>query len=103
MPRSTEVAEMANAAVKEKNKKEEAEVQASGCQHHWSIETPAGSLSKGRCRRCGEERDFRNSAETYMWEKDSGGGTPWRGKRASKTTSDDSEQISVTRGTIALN
>lgn len=95
---------MAKAALKEKRQKAEAEVQPDTCQHHWSIETPAGSTSKGHCRRCGEERDFRNSAIDYLWEKDSGGGTPWRGTRTTnKTTSDDSDQITVTRGTAALN
>ncbi len=97
---------MAKGAVKEKREKleVEVEVQIDACQHHWSIETPAGSTSKGRCRRCGEERDFRNSAQDYIWEKDGGGGSPWRGTRAAnKTTSDDSEQITVTRGAAALN
>ena len=95
---------MAKAALKEKQKKAVVEIQPGGCQHHWAIETPAGSTSKGLCRRCGEERDFRNSAEDYIWEKDGGGGSPWRGTRAvSKTTADDSDQITVTRGAASLN
>ena len=31
--------------------------------HHWIIETAAGPASKGRCRLCGEEREFNNSVE----------------------------------------
>lgn len=95
---------MAKTALKEKREKIEVEVQLDGCQHHWAIETPAGSTSKGRCRRCGEERDFRNSAQDYIWEKDGGGGSPWRGTRAAnKTTADDSDKITVARGAAALN
>ncbi len=41
------------------------------CQHHWLIETPRGAMSKGRCKRCGLEREFRNSANDYVWEDDS--------------------------------
>ncbi len=33
------------------------------CEHHWVIDSPAGSLSKGTCRSCGEERDFPNAPE----------------------------------------
>ncbi|MFQ5472556.1 MAG: hypothetical protein ACE5FA_06710 [Dehalococcoidia bacterium] len=95
---------MAKTAVKERRQDNES-AQGSTCQHHWSIEMPAGSTSKGRCRRCGEERDFRNSADDYVWEKDSGGGnTPWRGTRGiRKTTADDDEPISVAVEGAALN
>ncbi len=41
------------------------------CQHHWIIETPRGAISKGLCKRCGSEREFRNSANDYVWEDDS--------------------------------
>ena len=34
------------------------------CTHHWLIETPTGPVSRGRCKLCGEERDFSNSIET---------------------------------------
>ncbi len=33
------------------------------CQHHWVLEPPAGPVSKGECRSCGEERDFLNYLE----------------------------------------
>lgn len=32
-----------------------------GCVHHWVIETPAGAVSRGECKRCGEMRFFPNS------------------------------------------
>ena len=30
------------------------------CRHHWIIEAPRGTLSTGRCKLCGEERQFQN-------------------------------------------
>ena len=32
------------------------------CRHHWLIEPPNGPTCRGRCRRCGAERDFRTSS-----------------------------------------
>ena len=41
------------------------------CAHHWVIETPAGPVSRGQCKRCGEEREFRNSPDSsFYWEDD---------------------------------
>ena len=38
------------------------------CAHHWMIETVDGPVSKGKCRLCGEEREFANSADYgYTW------------------------------------
>lgn len=37
-----------------------------GCTHHWLIESPSGPVAHGRCKLCGEERDFDNS---YLFEK----------------------------------
>jgi len=38
------------------------------CRHHWVIATPNGTMSVGRCRRCGAVREFRNSTpESYYW------------------------------------
>ncbi len=42
-------------------------VETGACRHHWIIETPRDTLSSGRCKRCGEERLFRNSVEDYIW------------------------------------
>ena len=33
------------------------------CTHHWVIESAHGTWSEGVCQRCGEEREFKNSAE----------------------------------------
>ncbi len=41
----------------------EATQELPGCQHHWVIDRPAGPVSKGVCRSCGEERDFLNYIE----------------------------------------
>jgi hypothetical protein len=74
------------------------------CQHHWVIDTPRGSMSEGRCKRCGEQREFKNSTE-YVWDNDSGGGgSPWRGIRATPTrsTADDAEMGSSSRGTKGI-
>lgn len=39
------------------------------CCHHWVIESPNGSSSRGVCKFCGEERIFNNSAERYLIKK----------------------------------
>ena len=41
----------------------EATQERSGCQHHWMVDRPAGPVSTGACRSCGEERDFPNYIE----------------------------------------
>jgi hypothetical protein len=40
------------------------------CRHHWVIDSPHGATSLGRCKRCGEEKEFRNSAADTLWEGD---------------------------------
>ena len=45
------------------------------CQHHWMIPTPAGPVSIGTCRSCGEEREFQNYIE---------GGGGWSPTRRSR-------------------
>ena len=49
----------------------EAPQERSGCQHHWVLDSPAGPVSKGACRSCGEERDFPNYIETpyNTWDR----------------------------------
>lgn len=37
------------------------------CQHHFLIESPNGPACRGRCKFCGEEREFRNSNEKFNW------------------------------------
>jgi hypothetical protein len=48
----------------------EAAVEEPQCKHHWLIESPHGATSAGRCKRCGEVREFRNSAADTLWEGD---------------------------------
>jgi len=31
------------------------------CTHHWLLPTPDGPTCIGRCKKCGEEREFSNS------------------------------------------
>lgn len=31
------------------------------CSHYWLISPPSGPTSKGRCKICGAEREFKNS------------------------------------------
>jgi len=38
------------------------------CAHHWIIETATGSVSKGKCQLCGEEREFNNSFMATTWQ-----------------------------------
>jgi hypothetical protein len=40
------------------------------CKHHWVIESPQGATSLGRCKLCGEAKEFRNSAVDTLWEGD---------------------------------
>ena len=38
------------------------------CCHNWIIEPANGSTSAGVCRRCGEEREFKNSiTQDNVW------------------------------------
>jgi hypothetical protein len=62
---------------------------ATVCRHHWVIDTPNGALSGGRCKRCGETREFRNSNEDLMWDSDSFSlnGSRYRGRRGSTNLS----------------
>lgn len=46
------------------------ETQAPQCQHHWVIESPHGATSLGKCKKCSEVREFRNSASDTLWEGD---------------------------------
>ena len=83
---------MAKVSTVEERVETTTELIAAACQHHWLIETPRGALSAGRCKRCGEEREFRNSATDHLWEDESGSGyNPWRGIRSASRSGDDDE------------
>jgi hypothetical protein len=89
--------------IEDKNTQPVAESAVVTCQHHWVIETPRGSMSLGLCKRCGEEREFRNSATDHLWEDESGSGyNAWRGSRPSRTASDDDEVAASPRSRNAL-
>lgn len=59
-----------------------------GCAHHWVIASPNGAeMSTGRCKVCGVEKEFPNSAEDYLWERN----VPqsrWTGRADPKSFSD---------------
>ena len=37
------------------------------CTHHWVIEPPNGAVSRGKCKLCGVDQEFRNSFEYSSW------------------------------------
>jgi hypothetical protein len=39
------------------------------CRHHWIIQSRNGPTSKGRCKICLAEREFRNYAGDSPWER----------------------------------
>lgn len=39
-----------------------------GRGHHWIIEAPAGSTSKGVCKHCNAVKNFKNSGEQRWYE-----------------------------------
>jgi hypothetical protein len=88
---------MAKTQVKERPKQpQQAEPATTTCQHHWLIESPRGALSIGRCKRCGEEREFRNSTSDHVWEDDSSSGyNPWRGVRTTAPARSDDDDVST--------
>jgi hypothetical protein len=87
-------------------------VEQPSCRHHWIIESPRGALSSGRCKVCGEERQFRNSANDYIWDDDSssshssGIGSLGGVRPVAKLTVDDDEMVAAGSGgdktTLAL-
>ena len=58
------------------------------CRHHWVIDTPNGAVSGGRCKRCGVDKEFRNSSEDLMWDSDSFSlnGSRYRGRKAASNS-----------------
>ena len=68
-------------AVKERKSEAEAPVQTDECRHHWIIESPHGAFSGGRCKLCGGEREFRNSANDYIWDDESSSSGRYGGQR----------------------
>jgi hypothetical protein len=62
-------------------------VEAPGCAHHWVIASPNGEMSMGRCKVCGAQKEFPNSAEDYLWER-SVPQSRWTGRADPKSFSD---------------
>lgn len=66
------------------------------CQHHWIIDTPRGATSLGFCKRCGEQREFRNSATDHLWEDESGNSyNAWRGVRSTPKPASSDDDVSA--------
>lgn len=87
---------MGKATAVERKPEQKQATSGATCQHHWIIETPRGATSTGRCKRCGEEREFRNSANDHLWEDESGGGYGgWRGGRSAPRPSSDDDEASL--------
>ena len=66
------------------------EQQEATCRHHWVIQAPEGATSSGRCKACGEVREFNNSSTGSMWERDGGAGSAsWGRSGATPGPADD--------------
>lgn len=64
---------------------EQPEAKTTGCKHHWIIDPPNGAVSKGRCKACGEEQEFRNSFEYSSWYGNKSPGARGGAKGAAST------------------
>lgn len=62
-------------------------VAAPACAHHWVIASPDGEMSTGKCKVCGAEKEFPNSAEDYLWER-SVPQSRWTGRADPKSFND---------------
>lgn len=85
---------MGKGTITEERPQAEAPTEVGGptCRHHWLIDSPRGALSNGRCKICGEEREFRNSATDHVWEDDSTSGYgKWGGIRPRPAAADDDD------------
>lgn len=38
------------------------------CQHHWVVETPTSTLIEGRCKKCGETKQFPTVPVSTRWK-----------------------------------
>ncbi len=87
---------MGRTSVKER-KRSPAATEVADCRHHWIIEAPRGALSTGRCKLCGQERQFRNSASDHIWDDDSSssGYGSWRAVRSVPKLVDDDDDMAA--------
>ena len=49
---------------------------AQTCRHHWVIDAPDGPVSRGKCRACGEARDFKNTIDSTPWGEEQRAAVP---------------------------
>ena len=56
--------------MRERVAEERLEESVSRCRHHWLIDVAGGPTSKGVCRLCGTERQFRNYLDSTEWERE---------------------------------
>jgi len=86
---------MGKTAVREPRTEQPEAPPQSECRHHWIIDTPRGATSDGRCKVCGETREFRNSTTDYVWDDDSSSGYgSWSSVRKTpKVAEDDGEMV----------
>ena len=52
---------------KKENTNQETSTCLKGDSCHWVIEPPNGPTSLGKCKKCGKEKEFRNSFEYNTW------------------------------------
>ena len=46
------------------------DVKVENCICYWVIEEPAGSKSIGRCKKCGQTKEFYNYTDTSVWSSE---------------------------------
>ena len=71
---------------------ERVEEQVSQCHHHWLIDSVGGPTSKGVCRLCGAERQFKNYLEGSKWDAEPASAEPVRVAVSSVGHTDESEE-----------
>jgi hypothetical protein len=55
------------------------------CRHWWLLETASGPISVGRCKHCGETKEFRNSIEQLPAKRWTSATPLWLGKTKDAT------------------
>jgi hypothetical protein len=40
------------------------------CRHHWLIDTPRGSVTRGVCRHCGAVKEYQSAWNGSVWDHD---------------------------------
>ena len=79
-PRSKKTDTKAKVEEQETEEEELTPCQIEGSNCHWRIESPNGPESTGICRKCGTQRQFRNSFEYSSWYGAKAAGGRGRGR-----------------------